>query len=100
MVRLSGIQGFFPQSAAPVPGDASITPRTSVDLLLANILAQPLIEFAPKFAKLVKANGQIVLSGILEQQAEDVVNAYQADFDLEPPVTEDEWVLITGRRKT
>ena len=81
-------------------GDARITPKKPVDLLLANILAQPLIDFAPKFADLVKPKGQIVLSGILEQQAEDVAEAYQSYFDLAPKTLKEEWVLLSGCRKT
>jgi len=81
-------------------GTAKATPEHKVDLLLANILAQPLIEFAPKFAEMVKENAYIVLSGILDHQADSVIAAYQNDFDLEPIAYENEWVRITGKRKT
>ena len=80
-------------------GDATITPSQPTDLLLANILAQPLIEFAPKFSQLVKPSGQIVLSGILEHQASSVVTAYQEHFELDPVSRKEEWVRITGKRR-
>ena len=72
---------------------------TQVDLLVANILAQPLIELADYFATLIKPDGRIVLSGILEQQAEDVVQAYQHAFEMEPAVTRDDWVRLSGTRR-
>ena len=71
----------------------------AVDLVLANILANPLLELAPRFADLVKPGGQIVLSGILAEQAEQILQRYRAWFDLEPPARLDEWVRIDGRRR-
>jgi ribosomal protein L11 methyltransferase len=79
-------------------GDATIAPAHKVDLLLANILAQPLIEFAEKFAGMVEPQGQIVLSGILDHQAEEVINAYKNHFDIDPVAQQEEWVRITGKR--
>ncbi len=48
------------------------------DIVLANILAKPLIELAKPIASLVKTEGYLVLSGILNEQAEDVIEAYQS----------------------
>jgi len=53
--------------------------ENSADIVLANILAEPLLELAPLLLSSVKRGGTIVLSGILEQQAETVINAYQAN---------------------
>lgn len=69
------------------------------DLLLANILANPLLELASHLASLVRPQGAIVLSGILSAQAEQVLNAYQHWFDMEPPVEQDGWIRLTGVRK-
>ena len=69
-----------------------------VDLLLANILAGPLIDLAPVFAKLIKPEGQLVLSGILAEQAQQVIAAYQTSFIMQLKHTQDEWVLLTGTR--
>ncbi len=78
--------------------DARIAPQA--DLLLANILAQPLIEFAPYFATLVRTAGSIILSGILRKQAEEVAKTYALDFVMREPVERDGWVRLEGWRKS
>ncbi len=74
--------------------------QKTVDILLANILAKPLISFAKLFADLLRPDGQLVLSGILEEQAEQILEAYQLDFDLQVADNMDGWVLISGTRKS
>jgi ribosomal protein L11 methyltransferase len=69
------------------------------ELLIANILAQPLIELAPQLAEQVIPGGAIVLSGILAEQADDVLKAYQAWFEMQPPVQREDWIRLEGRRK-
>lgn len=71
-----------------------------VDLLLANILAGPLIDLAAYLAALVKPDGEIILSGILEDQAESVQQAYLPWFEIESIKSQDGWVRIVGRRLT
>ncbi|MFT5657682.1 MAG: ribosomal protein L11 methyltransferase [Gammaproteobacteria bacterium] len=71
----------------------------AVDLLIANILSGPLVGLAPKFAGLVKAGGQILLSGILETQADDIRLAYQPFFDLDPICVREDWIRVSGTRK-
>ena len=68
-------------------------------LLLANILASPLIELSSYFADLTKINGQIVLSGILAEQAEEVLAAYKTHFDIQLWKQQDDWVCLAGVRK-
>jgi ribosomal protein L11 methyltransferase len=68
-------------------------------LLVANILAAPLIELAPKLSALVRPGGRIVLSGILDSQADEVAARYAPDFDLDPIAHDHEWVRISGTRK-
>ena len=75
-------------------------PALQVDLLLANILAEPLLELRECLSALVRPGGTIVLSGILEEQAEQLREAYNESFDLEPTFIEDEWALLAGRRKS
>jgi ribosomal protein L11 methyltransferase len=70
----------------------------SCDILLANILAGPLLELAPRFAQLVLPGGHIVLSGILAEQAPGVMAKYQAWFNMEPVATQEEWVRLSGQR--
>jgi ribosomal protein L11 methyltransferase len=74
-------------------------PQTRVDVLLANILANPLIELAPRLAELVTAGGSIVLSGILREQAALVLAAYQPFFCMDEPVFAEDWSRLTGTRK-
>lgn len=74
-------------------------PKQTTPLLLANILASPLIELAPYFAELTAAQGHIVLSGILAEQADDVLAAYQANFEMRIWKQEGDWVCLAGTRK-
>ena len=73
-------------------------PKQTTPLLLANILASPLIELAPYFAELTTTQGQIVLSGILAEQADDVLAAYQTNFDIQIWKQEGDWVCLAGIR--
>ncbi|PCJ16011.1 MAG: 50S ribosomal protein L11 methyltransferase [Gammaproteobacteria bacterium] len=68
------------------------------DVMVANILANPLISLAPMLASMTKAGGDIILSGILEQQADLVIEAYRAYFDDFEVKAEGEWRLIHARR--
>jgi ribosomal protein L11 methyltransferase len=69
-----------------------------VDLLVANILAGPLVELAPQFVGMLKPGGRILLSGILKTQLKDIQSAYQPYFELEPAQIRDDWVCIGGKR--
>lgn len=75
------------------------TPQEAVDVMLANILAGPLIEMAAHLAELTKVRGLITLSGILEHQADAVVKAYSPWFDMHTVVSKDEWVRIDGIKR-
>jgi ribosomal protein L11 methyltransferase len=55
-----------------------LTARAPFDLLIANILAGPLIELAPAFVDALAPGGTVVLAGLLDTQAEAVVAAYEA----------------------
>lgn len=68
------------------------------DLLVANILAEPLIHLAPRLSSLVKPGGQLCLSGLLRHQGEIVADAYRAQFDFAPSASRDEWLRLTARR--
>lgn len=74
-------------------------PDTRAEIMLANILAQPLISLASKLAGKVVDGGDIVLSGILAHQARTVMEAYEPWFIMDEPETRDEWVRLTGRRR-
>ncbi|HHH13498.1 MAG TPA: 50S ribosomal protein L11 methyltransferase [Thiolapillus brandeum] len=75
----------------PLPGGA--------DLLLANILANVLVELAPTLAPLLPAGGELVLSGILEEQAEEVARAYAPRFEFAPWTSLEGWVRLDGVKR-
>ena len=83
------IQTFFPEAL----------PQVKVDLLIANILAKPLIQLSESFLNLIKPGGKIVLSGVLEEQVEKIVYHYKSYFEFEKPRLNDGWALIVGSRK-
>ena len=68
------------------------------DIVVANILAGPLAQLAPTISALVKTGGQLALSGILANQAKEVVEAYQEWFTLESIVEIEDWVRIVGTK--
>jgi len=68
-------------------------------LLVANILAGPLIELAPQLAKLVRVDGQAVLSGILNEQADGVIAAWSDAFSPLEVKQQGDWCRIVLRRK-
>jgi len=67
-----------------------------VGLVIANILANPLIELADTLAGRVTLEGYIVLTGILAEQAGDVMTAYRPWFEFREPVEREGWVLLEG----
>tara|TARA_A200000159_G_scaffold88182_1_gene81670 strand:+ start:1089 stop:1970 length:882 start_codon:yes stop_codon:yes gene_type:complete len=74
-------------------------PKLHSDILLANILAEPLHELADHFAALVKPGGSIVLSGILTEQAGPLSESYGRWFAMSRPEIREGWVLLHGTRK-
>ena len=70
-----------------------------VDIVIANILANPLLQLAPTFAKLLKPGGDIVLSGILGNQVKMIESRYGEWFRLNSPVQQDDWVRLHGIKK-
>ncbi len=69
-----------------------------VEVLVANILAGPVIDLAPAFARYVSRGGRIGLSGVLRDQAMLVRERYQSWFDMNQTVYREDWCLLTGRR--
>jgi ribosomal protein L11 methyltransferase len=69
------------------------------DLLIANILANPLVELEPLFSNLVYSNGLLLLSGILKEQVDRVVNCYSVNFSNIEVVNKDEWFRLSAKRK-
>ena len=69
------------------------------DLVVANILASTLIELRDSIGPLVKPGGNLLLSGILDTQADAVASAYARDFDFAPPAGESDWVMLHATRR-
>jgi ribosomal protein L11 methyltransferase len=66
------------------------------DIVLANILAKPLIELSPAITALVAMQGQLVLSGILNEQAEAVSEAYRLHITFNPVTSQEDWCRLDG----
>ncbi|KGY11342.1 ribosomal protein L11 methyltransferase [Vibrio tubiashii] len=69
------------------------------DVVVANILAGPLRELSSIIQSLVKPNGELAMSGVLDTQAEDVANYYRDEFHIEPIKEQSEWCRISGRKQ-
>jgi ribosomal protein L11 methyltransferase len=69
------------------------------DVVLANILAKPLVDMVGLIAGLVAAKGQLVLSGILAEQAQSVTAAYQPYLSLDCLVQQEDWVRLAGIKR-
>lgn len=74
-------------------------PKFQADIVIANILTNPLRMLAPLLASLTRSGGQIALSGILSEQAKEVREIYSQWFDLKPPIEEDGWVCLSGVKR-
>jgi ribosomal protein L11 methyltransferase len=74
-------------------------PTGTFDLVLANILAGPLIALEPLLAERTRPGGRIALSGILEAQAREVIAAYAREFDLAVRAVDEGWALVAGARR-
>lgn len=69
------------------------------DVVVANILAGPLIQAAPALARRQAGGGSIALAGVLREQADDVIDAFRPHYMLAETADEDGWVLLSGTRR-
>lgn len=82
-------------------GHQMLEDNAPYDLVLANILKQPLIDLAPQMAAMVAPEGRIILSGILVTQADEVVETYRRQgFDLDRRDDLADWSALTLVRKS
>ncbi len=70
----------------------------AADLVVANILAGPLIELAPRLGECVRAGGNLVLSGILPEQATGVAAAYREMLGAEKISRREDWIRLDFMR--
>jgi ribosomal protein L11 methyltransferase len=73
------------------------------DVVVANILAGPLVQFADSITSLLARGGMLALSGVLCEQADDVMAAYKAWIEFEEPVFREQdgqmWSRLTGSKR-
>ena len=75
-VRLNQVTEYVETRTAPGFHHPIFAARAPFDLIIANILARPLMSLAPEMAKYIAPGGSIILSGILERQRNAVLAAY------------------------
>ena len=73
-------------------------PNRQVDVIIANILLEPLIAEKAVIASHLKTGGELVLSGILSEQTARLIAAFAPEFTLEVSSTQDDWALLTGKK--
>jgi ribosomal protein L11 methyltransferase len=76
-----------------------LTEQPGMDLVIANILAGPLVDLAPTLLGHLRPGGHLVLSGVLPDQVDTVAAAYAHAVDLAPVRSREGWALITGRKR-
>jgi ribosomal protein L11 methyltransferase len=87
-------------TACAPPELAAVLAGRKADILVANILAGPLQSLLPQFAALLREAGLVALSGILAGQETALEAAAVQWFRLEPPADRDDWVRLSGQRKS
>lgn len=90
-VSESRLRAIAPEALAEPPADEAF------DLVVANILANPLVSLAPRLTALTRPGGRLMLSGLLAEQAGMIREAY-ADVEFAEPVREADWIRLDGRR--
>lgn len=80
-----------------LPDDAA--PKGAADIVVANILTNPLKVLAPLLADATRRGGKIALSGVLATQAEDVLAVYRHYFDIAVAAEDEGWVCLGGVRR-
>ncbi|MGX7925835.1 50S ribosomal protein L11 methyltransferase [Tsuneonella sp. HG094] len=99
-VPLGAGRGAVTMVIADGMADQLLQARGPYDLLIANILAGPLVELAPDFAAAVEAGGSLLLAGLLETQEPEVRRAYiRAGFRLAARRVNGDWSILWLRRR-
>ena len=94
------VNGVSDRVSAVAADAAAIDIGAGASLVVANILAGPLIELAPVLGGMTGPGGDLALSGIVETQAAEVADAYRSAFDIHTETSRDGWVRLDGRRRT
>jgi ribosomal protein L11 methyltransferase len=83
------VRALAPEALAPA----------QYDVVVSNILLQPLVLLAPLLAARVRPGGRIALAGVLESQAAELAQAYAPWFTAAPLGHEEGWTLVGGVRR-
>jgi ribosomal protein L11 methyltransferase len=86
----NGVAASFADSQQPLAG--------TYDLVVANILSNPLRVLAPAICALVRRGGLLALSGILREQADEIIDIYADWLPLRVADTREDWVCLTGTK--
>ena len=98
-MRLNQVSAYVETRTAPGFADPIFRARAPFDLIVANILARPLMQLAPDMARSVTLGGSIILSGILERQRNAVLAAYVGQrFRHVRTLARDGWVTLHLKR--
>ncbi len=84
----NGVTALFADSAEPVAGE--------YDLVVANILSNPLRVLAPAICAHVRSGGRLALSGILREQAEEIMGIYAQWLPMTVADVREDWVCLAG----
>ncbi|MGR3712796.1 MAG: 50S ribosomal protein L11 methyltransferase [Shimia sp.] len=99
-VTANGLQGRVDCVEAAGFGHSDLAAKAPYDLIFANILKAPLIDLAPDMGSNIAPAGHAILSGILNEQADDVVAAYDAaGFEVHTREEVGEWTTLTLTRR-
>lgn len=98
-IRLNGARSYINTQVATGFHHRAFAAHAPYDLIVANILAGPLMKLAPQMAKHLTSNGSVILSGILERQREAVLAAYVAQsFRHRATLHREGWVTLHLKR--
>lgn len=84
----NGVVALFANSTDPVAGE--------YDVVVANILSNPLRVLAPAICAHVRSGGRLALSGILREQAEEIIDIYSKWLPLQVADTREDWICLAG----
>ena len=86
----NGVTALFADSTQPVAGE--------YDVVVANILSNPLRVLAPAICAHVRSGGRLALSGILREQAEEIIGIYAQWLPLQVADVREDWVCLAGHK--
>ena len=99
-VLLGRLRGRLELAVAPGLAHHRLKARAPYDLIVANILAGPLIELAPSVAAALEPGGRLILGGLLQSQADEVAAAYRRQgLMASTRIDRDDWPTLVLRKR-